>query len=180
MKTRCPHHWCHREPRRVHVDKFHFPDLSSLNEQLSSLKFPLLQIFLKYTCGAQIKHGSHLKNTSTSTFVYTGLMGEELHSPKFRLTQTYHPSDVVVINQTVLSCEWLGGQSLPVWSICLRAFPLRSLLALTHLIKTREGEEAPLQSFSHVAKGQVHFPHSKLSAVSTLRTAWALLCIRFY
>lgn len=32
-----------------------------------------------------------------------------------------------------------------------------SLLALTHLIKTREGKEAPLLSFSHVAKGQVHF-----------------------
>lgn len=58
---------------------------------------------------------------------------------------------------------------LPVWSICLGAFPLRSLLALTHSIKSREGEEAPLPSFSHVAKGQVHFPPSKLSPVSTLR-----------
>lgn len=142
--------------------------------------FLCFKFFLSTHAVLRLNMEATLKNTSTSTFVYTGLMGEELHSPKFRLTQTYHPSDVVVINQTVLSCEWLGGQSLPVWSICLRAFPLRSLLALTHLIKTREGEEAPLQSFSHVAKGQVHFPHSKLSAVSTLRTAWALLCIRFY
>lgn len=75
-----------------------------------------------------------------------------------------------------LSLLWYGGDKadhplvslaagrllFPIWSICLRTFPLRSLLALTHLIKTREGEEAPLQSFSHMAEGQVHFSFLKL------------------
>lgn len=99
------------------------------------------------------------------------------HPIVFSSGETYHCSDMALIIQ--LSPHlWLalGGQSLPGWCICLRAFPLRSLLVLTHVIKTREGEEAPLQSFSHVAKGQVHFlsfsPSSTLSRVRILVKSW--------
>lgn len=73
-----------------------------------------------------------------------------------RQRKTHQSPKMTVVNH-VRSDLWLQiwGQLLPAQCICLRPSPLRSLSSSVHLIKTREGEEAPLQSFSHVAKGQV-------------------------
>lgn len=46
---------------------------------------------------------------------------------------------------------------------------IKEPFGLNTLDKDEEGEEAPLQSFSHVAKGQVHFSPLKFSPVTTMR-----------